>query len=318
MSYVRFTVSAPAEWEEALTMILYAHGAPGLEIEDPSLITAHLTAGDWDASVFDGKTIECGRITLHALFPADMPLTSLCEDIASLIPKRNSLFTISAAPLPEQDWRQVWRESFPTLRLGRSLIVTPYWRKESLDPPDRAVFISPGQAFGTGDHATTALVAELLEQYIQPRCKVADIGCGSGILALAALKLGAAQALAIDNDPLCAASVAEHRSLNGFTVEELPFLLGDILRDAALQSACRAFAPQLLLSNIVASVVAELALPAASMMDSCGLWICGGILCEKEQYITKALAAARWQVLERREREGWLAFCCRREEEKHG
>ncbi|MCL1906279.1 MAG: 50S ribosomal protein L11 methyltransferase [Clostridiales bacterium] len=313
MSYTRFSVEAPAEWEDALTMVLYAHGAPGLEVEDPAIIAAHLAAGDWDASVFDGQAVKTGRVILRAIFPGDMPLTSLYRDIASLSAEHGRLFAISATSLPEQDWQRLWRESFPTLCLGQKLVVTPYWRKEAITPGKKALFISPGQAFGTGDHATTALCAELLEKYMRPGCKVADVGCGSGILAIAALKLGAARALAIDNDPLCAASIAEHRAINSLTEVSLPFLEGDILLDAAVQNACRVFAPKLLISNIVADVVAKLALPVSAMLVPGGIWICGGILREKERQVAEALAAARWQVLERRQSGEWLVFCCRGE-----
>jgi len=317
MSYIQFSVSAPAAWEEALTMVLYAHGAPGLEVEDPALIAAHLAAGDWDASVFDGKRLEIGRVTLRALFPANMPLQKLYEDIAALSPEHDNLFCLSADALPEQDWQQTWRASFPMLQLTRSLVIMPYWRKERVQPRKTALFISPGQAFGTGDHATTALTAQLLELYLRPNRKVLDVGCGSGILAIAALKLGAAKALAVDNDPLCAQSVTEHRSLNSLSEEELPFLLGDILRDIPVQNTCRAFAPDLLLSNIVAGVVIELAALAASFLAPGGLWICGGILCEKETQVRQALAAFDWRIVKRRQREGWLAFCCNKNEEKY-
>jgi ribosomal protein L11 methyltransferase len=313
MKYTQLTISAPAEWEEALTMLLYAYGAPGLEVEDPALIAAHLAAGAWDASVFDGQTLDIGRITMRALFPADMPLHSLYQDIAALSPRWRELFRWSAAPLPERDWLQAWRDSFPKLKLGRQLVVLPYWRKEEIAPPETTLFIAPGQAFGTGDHATTALVAELLEEQLRPGCKVADVGCGSGILAIAALKLGAARALAVDNDPLCAVSVAEHRALNGLTEAKLPFLAGDILRDAPVRAAIRAFAPQMLLSNIVAGVIVELAVFAAALLAPGGRWICGGILEEKERQVLAALSAEGWQVLKRRQRAGWLALCCGRD-----
>lgn len=318
MDYIQVTINAPTDWEEALTMVLYAHGAPGLEVEEPSLIAAHLAAGDWDASVFEGQPLETSRLTLRALFPAELPLQPLYQDIAALTPAHKSLFTINATPLPRQNWQQAWRDSFPTLRLGRSLVVMPQWRQEAVRAQETALVISPGQAFGTGDHATTALCLELLEPYLRPGCKVADVGCGSGILAIAALKLGANAALAVDNDPLCTASVAEHRGLNCLTEQELPFMLGDILQDPSLQAACRAFAPDLLLSNIVAAVVAALAVPAAEILAPGGFWICGGILQEKELSVQEAFAAAGWQVLERREREGWLSFCLRHNEGKDG
>jgi ribosomal protein L11 methyltransferase len=187
----------------------------------------------------------------------------------------------------------------------------PHWRQERLEVGKTPLLIAPGQAFGTGDHATTALVAELLEDYLQPGHRVADLGCGSGILAIAALKLGAAQALAVDNDPLCAASVAEHRALNGINAQKLPFLAGDILQNAAVQGAIRAFTPDILLSNIVATVVAKLAAPAAAFLPQDARWISGGILREKERAVRQALSAAGWQIIEQRERQGWLAFCCK-------
>ena len=311
MNYIQITINAPRAWEDALTMVLYAHGAPGLEIEDPSIIVAHLARGDWDASVFDGRIIETGRVTLHALFPADISFNSLFEDIAALTPQHKSLFNITSAALPERDWQQVWRESFPTLKVGRTLLIIPYWNQDKVPVHKTAVMIAPGQAFGTGDHATTALALELMEDYLPKGGKVLDVGCGSGILAIAAVKLGAAQALAVDNDPLCDKSVNEHRLLNYLTKEKLNYLPGDILLDSSLQSACRDFAPQLLISNIVAEVIIELAAMAAAFIAKNGLWICSGILHEKEQLVLQAFSIQGWHVLERRERECWLAFCCR-------
>ncbi|MCL1975195.1 MAG: 50S ribosomal protein L11 methyltransferase, partial [Firmicutes bacterium] len=241
MNYKKLTIKAPKIWEEALTMVLYAHNAPGLEIEDPSIIAEHLAKGDWDASVFDGQVIETGVVALHALFPVHIPLKALYEDIAALCPQHTEIFEITSIALPELDWQQVWREFFPVLYIGRSLLIKPYWSTKSIIAERKAVLISPGQAFGTGDHATTALALELLEKQPLLSRKLLDIGCGSGILAIAAIKLGAAQALAADNDPLCARSVAEHRLLSNIAEETLPFLAGDILQDVSLQNACRIF-----------------------------------------------------------------------------
>lgn len=309
--YQQITIEAPTEWEEIITMLLFAHGAPGVQTDDPAIIAAHLAAGDWDASVFDGRPIETGRLVLCALFPSDMPLQPLYEDIAVFCPDYQRLLKISAAPLPPTDWQRAWREAFPALHLGPSLVVMPHWRKESLDPGQTPLYISPGMAFGTGDHATTALCAELLEQYLQPGQRVLDVGCGSGILSIAALKLGAKQALAIDNDEICAASMAEHGELNGIGADELRFICGDALHDSHIQAACRDFAADMLLSNIVAGVIIGLAASAALMLAPGGLWIASGILLEKEAEVLAALAAQGWLVVERREREGWIALALR-------
>lgn len=310
MEYQQLTIESPAEWEEILTALLFAHGAPGVEVDDPALIAAHLAAGDWDASVFDGQQLAAGRLVLRALFPAGLPLAALHADITACCPEHKNLLQISATPLPYTDWQRVWRESFPALPLGHRLIIMPHWRKEAVAPGQTVLYISPGLAFGTGDHATTALTAELLEHYLQPGQNVLDLGCGSGILAIAALKLGAKQALAVDIDKTCAASVAEHGALNNIGGDNLRFICGDALHDAAAQTACRDFGADIMLANIVAGVIMELAEPAAFMMSPGGLWISSGIICEKEAEVRAAFDDWGWQVLERRERDGWLAFCC--------
>lgn len=308
MKYTKFTVQAPSAWEEPLTMVLYLNGAPALQIEDPSIIAEHLAKGEWDASVFDGQIIETGQIVLHAIFPADTRLDLLRQDIAALSPEHSSLFNISTASLPEQDWQQIWRDSFPTLKPGKSLVISPYWRKSGTNSAQTTVYVSPGQAFGTGDHATTALMLQLLEDWLPAGCKVADIGSGSGILAISALKLGAAQALAIDNDPLCKISIAEHMTINDIAKEALTFGLGDILKNKSLQRQLQAFQADLLLSNIVASVIIELAALSAGFVAEGGLWICGGILREKEPQVLKAFSANKWQILHREENGEWLGY----------
>lgn len=288
--YQQLTVKAPAAWEEPLTMLLFDYGAPGVAVDDPAIIARHLSAGDWDASVFDGQDIAVGQVTLSAVFPVDMPLDALCGEIAARCPKSR----LGVAPLPDTDWLQKWRESFPLLLLGEKLAVLPHWRREEAPPGRVTLFIDPGLAFGTGDHPTTALCAKLLEKYLRPGQAVLDLGSGSGILAIAAVKLGAGNVLAVDNDPDCGSSLARHCRLNKV---EIPFICGDVLEKID-------FPAHIVVSNIVAGVIARL----APVLPRQALWIASGILAEKEGLVLAACAEHGWRVTERRADGEWVAL----------
>ncbi len=307
--YLQLKISAPAAAEELLSFILFGLGAEGLEIEDPSIIAHHLEQGTWDASVFDLAKLELGQIVLKANLEPDFDLVALKEQIEQYCPKQP--IKIETALKPNQDWLNTWREHFPLLPIGERLLISPFWLNPPLDQPRAVVKIAPGMAFGTGDHATTALAANLLEQYLQMGQRLVDIGCGSGILAIAALKLGAAQALAIDYDGLCAPSIAEHRQLNDIAEQDLPFIEGNIISDSALQKQVSDFKADLIISNIVADVLMAIAPQIGNYLRPHGLWLVSGIIKAKEQQMLAVCQANGLEIIKRLEQDDWLAFALR-------
>ena len=305
--YSTITINAPAPREEELTMLLFDSGALGVAVDDPALIKAHLSSGDWDASVFDAAQIVTGRLTLTATFAAAAADLSQLQQRLLADPE----LTVSLAELPDVDWQEKWKEGFEPRPLGKRLLIHPCWDTSPLPPERITIEIEPGMAFGTGDHATTAMMLEMIERYLQPDRQVIDLGCGSGILAIAALKLGASQALAIDIDPLCREATARHCQLNDISARQFRFCCGDLLSDAELQRQISEQRYQLVIANINADIVRRLSPVAAQLLDAEGVFLCSGIIDAYAKETEAALAAAGLEIMEHRRDKEWNAYAAR-------
>ena len=304
--YGKITIEAPSEWEEELTMLLFEAGALGIAVDDPALIKAHLERGDWDASVYDAMQITPGRLTITATFTAEQTAQA-AEEIAARIANISEI-SCSVEELPDIDWQQKWKEGFMPRKVGEKLLIHPCWDENPL-PKDRiAVEIEPGMAFGTGDHATTAMVLELIERYLQPGEKVADLGCGTGILAIAALKLGAAQAVGVDIDPICEQVTARHCQLNNVSAAQFHFHCGNILEDQQLQQQLASNSYQLVIANINADIVCRLAALAKTLLSPQGVFLSSGILDMYSDQVETALAEAGLRIVEHLHQGEWNAY----------
>ena len=204
----------------------------------------------------------------------------------------------------EEDWANNWKKYFKPLPVGEKLLICPSW--ETADNPDgRAVLsIDPGMAFGTGGHDTTRLVLETLEKHITPGCDFLDIGCGSGILSIAACLLGAGTALGIDIDALAVKTAIENGELNGLTAPKYDIRLGDLAKDVSGTYPVIA-------ANIVADAIIALSPAVPALLAQGGVYIVSGIIATREQDVLTALAACGFAVAERYEHGGWLCLVCR-------
>ena len=212
--------------------------------------------------------------------------------------------TVEMNTVREEDWANNWKKYFKPLPVGKKLLICPSW--ETTDNPEgRAVLsIDPGMAFGTGGHDTTRLVLETLEQHITPGCEFLDIGCGSGILSIAACLLGAGKAVGVDIDALAVKTAIENGELNGLTPPRYDIRLGDLARDVSGKYPVIA-------ANIVADAIIALSPAVPALLAEGGVYIVSGIIDTREQDVLTALDACGFTVTERHEHGGWLCMVCR-------
>lgn len=206
------------------------------------------------------------------------------------------------------DWENNWKRYYKPIESGEKLLILPDW--EEAPPTARAIVrLDPGVAFGTGGHHTTRMCLELLEQAIRPGDRVLDLGCGSGILGLAALRLGASSVTAVDIDPLAAKATTENAERNGLS-DNIRVFSGNLLEDEALRAKLSG-QYDLVLANIVAEVILRMAPFARACCKSGAHFITSGIIGERRAELLAALAGAGFTVLETRESGDWVAALLR-------
>ena len=217
--------------------------------------------------------------------------------------------------LQDADWENNWKQYYKPMEIGERLLVIPQWEQE--DPKVRKaleggrvpLILEPGLTFGTGSHATTRLCLTALEQAVQGGEKVLDLGCGSGILSIAALKLGAASALAVDIDDKCLDVAYENAAMNGIGRDTYTVKVGDILSDEALRAEIGG-GYDVVLANIVADVIIGLGPMVRSLLRENGVFLCSGIIDTRAEEVADKLRQAGLEILDTRSSEGWYAYTC--------
>lgn len=221
---------------------------------------------------------------------------------------RKDLLAVGAArvedrPLVEQNWDELWRQFFKPRRIGRRIVVRPTWESFDLSEGDVELVLDPGQAFGTGDHPTTRLCLELMQtlQFLGKR--VADLGCGSGILAIAAEKLGANEVAGVDIEPLSVAVSRENATLNGC---EARFVEGTAIADLGPGPW------HVVLSNIISATLIGMASKIAAVISTGGDWIVSGILEPNWPDVLEAAQDAGFELVNKVGEDNWVAAHLRR------
>ena len=210
----------------------------------------------------------------------------------------------------DEDWENNWKIYYKPLEIGERLLVRPSW--EQADDTGRIVLsLDPGMAFGTGSHHTTRMCLEFLEKTVKDGDDMIDLGCGSGILSIGALLLGAKEALAVDIDPIAEKIAYENAAMNDITPDKYTVLIGDVLSDTALQDRLCEKRYDVVAANIVASVIIELTKIVPRMIKPDGVYIMSGIIGERLDEVLAALEENGFEVLEVRAGDDWRAVMAR-------
>ena len=213
--------------------------------------------------------------------------------------------SMKVAPLAEVNWEESWKDNYPPQEVGESLVVLPYWLADSYEAERKPIVLDPGLTFGTGAHPSTQMVMETMESAVKPGWKCLDLGSGSGILSLAALRLGAASAVGIDIDPKAEDIARENAAYNGFGAPEFTALTGNVTEDKDLMDRLAAEEYDLVLVNIVADVIIGLAPILPNFLTQKSLLVCSGILDVRLEEVISALEAAGLKIISVKEKEDW-------------
>ncbi|MTQ98381.1 50S ribosomal protein L11 methyltransferase [Pseudoflavonifractor sp. BIOML-A6] len=217
---------------------------------------------------------------------------------------------VRTASLCEEDWANNWKQYYKPLSVGERLYIVPEWEKESGEVPAgrTALYLNPGLIFGTGSHASTQLCLEGVEACTRPGDAVLDLGCGSGILSIAALRLGGVSAVGVDIDPKAVGVAYENAGMNGIGRDRYTVRAGDVLSDKALAAELAERRYELVLANIVADVIIPLSAQVPGLLAEGGTFICSGIIDSRADEVRAAIESRGLSVVEKKEKNGWVAF----------
>ena len=302
MAWLEITIDTASEKINSVVTVLTARGFSDLVIEDQAEFETFLEENraywDYIDETLQEKLQGLSRIKLYLEDTDTAGMARLETAVSDL------KLTMTAAPLPEVDWEESWKENYPPQEVGETIVVLPYWRAD--EETDRVkVILDPGLTFGTGAHPSTQMVMEKMEDVVKPGFRCLDLGSGSGILSIAALRLGAETAVGIDIDPKAEDIARENAAYNGFASPEFTALTGNVTEDKALMARLGETEYDLVLVNSVADVIIGLSPVLPNFLTEKSTLICSGILDVRLNDVLSALKQAGLTVTAVKEKEDW-------------
>lgn len=316
MKWNKYTLKTRTEAEDMISSMMMDIGIEGIEIEDKVPLTEQDKAQMFvDIMPIVGEDDGTAYISFYLEPETDQEemlakVREGLEEIAQWMDIGEA--TIEASETEDKDWINNWKEYFHQFYVD-DILIKPSW--EEVKPEDREkllIQIDPGTAFGTGMHETTQLCIRQLKKYVTNETRLLDVGCGSGILSIVALKLGAALAVGTDLDPCAITATEENTQVNGISKDQFEVMIGNIIDDRAIQDRVGYEKYDIVVANILADVLVPLTPVIVHQMKKGGIYITSGIIDNKEETVVEAVKAAGLEVLEVTYQGEWVSVTARK------
>lgn len=320
MKWTQYTLKTTTKATDMISYTLGEIGVEGIEIEDHVPLTEDEKRQMFvdilpDSVPDDGlATIRFYRDTEENPEEFLQKVTVALDDLKSFMDIGDGIITVSETA--DKDWMNNWKEFFHTFRVSERLVIKPTWEESvNLDDyknEDIVINIDPGTAFGTGSHETTRLCILALERYVKEGMNILDVGCGSGILSIAAAKYGAEHALGIDIDEYALPSTLENRDINGVRPEQFEAICGNLLDDKELQDSVGDETYDIAVANILANVIIPLSSEVGRHIKPGGLFISSGIINTAAEEVRQSIEANGFDIIETNTLGDWYCFVARK------
>ena len=316
MKWNKFTLKTRSEVEDIVSSTLADVGSEGVEIQDKQPLTES-DKQQMFVDIMPDIPDDDGIAYLNFYLDVDEDKEKVLADVRAALAEMQEFLdlgecTITESETEDKDWINNWKQYFKQFYVDDILII-PSW--EEVKPEDRdkmIIHIDPGTAFGTGMHETTQLCIRQLKKYVTKDTELLDVGTGSGILSIIALKLGARHAVGTDLDPCAVPAVEENKEVNGIPVEAFDMMIGNIIDDKEVQDRVGYEKYDIVTANILADVLVPLTPVIVHQMKPGAVYITSGILDVKEEVVKEAVVAAGLEVVEVTHQGEWVSVTARK------
>ena len=318
MKWNQFRLKTTTEAEDIASSMLMDLGIQGVQIEDKVPLTEQ-DKEQMFVDILPQIPADDGVAYLTFYLEEEEDPETVLERVRKELEEMRSYVDVGECTIEESqtedvDWVNNWKKYFHQFSIDDILVIPSWEQVEAKDSDKMVIHIDPGTAFGTGMHETTQLCIRQLRKYVKPGAQILDVGCGSGILGMLALKFGAAHSVGTDLDPCAIDATHENMKANGIREDQYEVMIGNIIDDKEVQDKAGYEKYDIVAANILADVLVPLTPVILHQLKKGGIYITSGIIDDKEETVTEAVRAAGMEVLEVHHQGEWVSVTARKPE----
>jgi ribosomal protein L11 methyltransferase len=317
MRWIKFTINTTTLAVDLISSMLADIGIEGIEIEDNISITEEEKKAMF-IDILPELEPDDGTAKVNFYMDPEQDINAMLEQVQAGLKELSDFVDVGVGEIKvsdteDKDWINNWKEFFKPFRVAEDIIIKPTWEKlDEIKENNIVIEIDPGTAFGTGTHETTKLCILGLRKYIHNDTKLLDIGCGSGILSIIGVKLGADFAVGTDIDPAAIIATNENIEVNKITKKQFKSLSGNIIEDKIMQEEVGFETYDIVVANILADVIIPLSAEVGQHMKNGGLFITSGIIDMKKEEVKAAILSNGFEIIETNEMGDWVSFVAKK------